>query len=99
MDVAWLNFSHGTHEEHGQNIEMLREAAVALEEAGDSYRFARTKIRTGAMATGEKVLLRAGQKFTITTAKVLGDSTRVSTVFRPLPHEVKLEIEYCWQTG
>jgi pyruvate kinase len=41
------------------------------------------------MAGGNKVLLRAGQKFTITTAKVLGDSTRVSTIFRPLPHEVK----------
>jgi hypothetical protein len=30
MDVARLNFSHGSHEEHGQNIVLLREAAVAL---------------------------------------------------------------------
>jgi pyruvate kinase len=33
-------------------------------------------------------MLRTGQKFVITTARVLGDSTRVSTVFTPLPREV-----------
>ena len=32
--------------------------------------------------------LRAGQRFVITTARVLGDTTRVSTTFRPLPREV-----------
>ncbi|MGB2627043.1 MAG: pyruvate kinase [Candidatus Acidiferrum sp.] len=90
MDVARLNFSHGSHEEHGQNIAMLREAGVALKKPlAILIDLQGPKIRTGAMATGEKVLLRAGQKFTITTAKVLGDSTRVSTVFKPLPEEVK----------
>jgi len=47
------------------------------------------KIRTGVLAGGGPVLLRTGQEFTITTAKVLGDSTRVSTVFEQLPREVK----------
>src|SRR5207245_2721468 len=37
---------------------------------------------------GGPVLLRAGQRFVITTAKVLGDSTRVNTTFTPLPREV-----------
>jgi len=46
------------------------------------------KIRTGPLAGASPVLLRTGQKFVITTARVLGDSTRVSTVFRPLPREV-----------
>ncbi len=90
MDVARLNFSHGSHEEHGQNIAMLREAALSLKRPlAILADLQGPKIRTGAMAGGGKVLLRAGQKFTITTAKVLGDSTRVSTIFRPLPHEVK----------
>jgi pyruvate kinase len=90
MDVARLNFSHGSHEEHGQNIAMLREAAGALKRPlAILADLQGPKIRTGAMAGGGKVLLRAGQKFTITTAKVLGDSTRVSTIFRPLPDEVK----------
>src|SRR5437870_12372984 len=48
----------------------------------------RSKIRTGALAGGGPVMLRAGQQFVITTAKVLGDSTRVSTTFMPLPREV-----------
>jgi pyruvate kinase len=47
------------------------------------------KIRTGALAGGGTVNLRGGQQFIITTAKILGDSTRVNTTFRPLPREVK----------
>src|SRR2546422_2445104 len=46
------------------------------------------KIRTGPLAGGGPGMLRSGQKFVITTAKILGDSTRVNTVFTPLPHEV-----------
>jgi pyruvate kinase len=46
------------------------------------------KIRTGVLAGGVPVALRSGQKFTITTAKILGDSTRVNTTFLPLPREV-----------
>ncbi len=90
MDVARLNFSHGSHEEHAENIMMLREAGVALKKPlAILADLQGPKIRTGTMAGGIKVLLRTGQKFTITTAKVLGDSTRVSTVFRPLPREVR----------
>src|ERR1700687_215429 len=46
------------------------------------------KIRTGPLAGGGPVMLRMGQRFVITTAKVLGDSTRVNTTFTPLPREV-----------
>jgi pyruvate kinase len=90
MDVARLNFSHGTHEEHAQNIASLREAAVLMKKPiAILADLQGPKIRTGALAGGGSVALRTGQKFVITTAKVLGDSTRVSTIFRPLPHEVK----------
>jgi pyruvate kinase len=89
MDVARLNFSHGTHEEHAKNISTLRAAAMEHEKPiailGDLQG---PKIRTGPLAGGGPVLLRAGQRFVITTAKVLGDSTRVNTVFTPLPREV-----------
>ena len=90
MDVARLNFSHGTHQEHAQSIAMLRAAAAEhkrpLAILADLQG---PKIRTGALAGGGTVLLRGGQKFVITTAKVLGDSTRVNTTFHPLPREVK----------
>ena len=90
MDVARLNFSHGTHHEHAENFTMLREAAVKFQKPiAILVDLQGPKIRTGALAGGGTVLLRAGQKFVITTAKVLGDSTRVNTTFHPLPREVK----------
>jgi pyruvate kinase len=89
MDVARLNFSHGTHEEHAKNISMLRAAAIEHEKPiAILADLQGPKIRTGPLAGGGPVMLRSGQKFVITTAKILGDSTRVNTVFTPLPHEV-----------
>ena len=89
MDVARLNFSHGTHEDHAKNIVALRAAAA---KAGKPIAILADlqgpKIRTGALAGGTPVILRTGQTFVITTAKILGDSTRVNTVFTPLPKEV-----------
>jgi pyruvate kinase len=89
MDVARLNFSHGKHEDHARNIAALRAAAASQ---GKTIAILADlqgpKIRTGSLASGSPVLLRSGQQFTITTAKILGDTTRVSTTFRPLPREV-----------
>ena len=89
MDVARLNFSHGSHAEHAQIIAALRAAAVEHEKPiAILADLQGPKIRTGPLAGSRPVFLRTGQRFTITTAKVLGDSTRVSTTFRPLPREV-----------
>src|SRR6266566_9280265 len=89
MDVARMNFSHGSHAQHLVCMQTLRAAAHKL---GKTIAILADlqgpKIRTGALAGGVPVMLRAGQKFTITTAKRLGDSTRVSTTFSPLPREV-----------
>jgi len=69
---------------------MLREAAAAFQKPiAILADLQGPKIRTGALAGGGTVTLRAGQQFVITTAKILGDSTRVSTIFHPLPREVK----------
>jgi pyruvate kinase len=89
MDVARLNFSHGTHEEHARNITMIRVASGKHEKpVAILADLQGPKIRTGALAGGGPVMLRSGQRFTITTAKILGDSTRVNTTFAPLPREV-----------
>src|SRR5271155_4290883 len=89
MDVARLNFSHGTHAEHAQSIAVLRAAAVEHKKPiAILADLQGPKIRTGPLAGSRAVQLRAGQRFIITTAKVLGDTTRVSTTFRPLPREV-----------
>jgi pyruvate kinase len=89
MDVARLNFSHGTHEEHAANIALLR--AAALEQGKTISILADLqgpKIRTGVLAGSQPVYLSAGQQFVITTARILGDSTRVNTTFTSLPREV-----------
>jgi len=90
LDVARLNFSHGTHEEHAETIAMLRETSGILKKPiAILADLQGPKIRTGALAGGGTVLLRAGQRFVITTSRILGDSTRVNTTFHALPREVK----------
>jgi pyruvate kinase len=89
MDVARLNFSHGSHQDHAQTIQLLRATAARLKKPiAILADLQGPKIRTGALAGGGPVQLREGQKFVITTARVLGDSTRVNTIFKPLPREV-----------
>src|SRR6202521_3720347 len=89
MDVARLNFSHGSHANHAESIAMLRAAAAHIHKPiAILADLQGPKIRTGPLAGGAPVILRTGQKFVITTARVLGDSTRVGTVFKPLPREV-----------
>lgn len=89
MDVARLNFSHGTHAEHLHCIQTLRSTAQKLKKTiAILADLQGPKIRTGVLAGGLPVQLRTGQAFTITTAKILGDSTRVNTTFLPLPKEV-----------
>ncbi|HEY2460727.1 MAG TPA: pyruvate kinase, partial [Candidatus Acidoferrum sp.] len=74
---------------HAQNIALLRAAAIKQQKPiAILADLQGPKIRTGPLAGGRPVLLRAGQTFVITTRRVLGDSTRVNTVFRPLPKEV-----------
>jgi pyruvate kinase len=89
MDVARLNFSHGSHLDHAQSIALLRATGVKLEKPlAILADLQGPKIRTGPLEGGTSVQLRAGERFTITTAKVPGDATRVSTTFRALPKEV-----------
>src|SRR4051812_30543812 len=89
MDVARLNFSHGSHADHARSITMLRDAAMQVRKPlAILADLQGPKIRTGALAGGGPVVLRTGQTFVITTARVLGDSTRVSTTFKQLPREV-----------
>ena len=80
MDVARLNFSHGKHEDHARSIDALRAAAVEHEKPiAILADLQGPKIRTGPLAGGVPVTLRAGQRFVITTARVPGDSNCVST--------------------
>jgi len=89
MDVARLNFSHGSHEEHAQNIERLRRAA---EREGRTLCILQDlqgpKIRTGRLERHEPVLIKIGSTVTITPEDVPGTATRISTTFPDLAKEV-----------
>ena len=85
MNVARINASHGTHEEHEKRVDWVREAA---EETGQAVAvlvdLQGPKIRLGTFESGP-VLLEQGDIFTITTEDVPGDKELVSTTFKGLP--------------
>ena len=82
MDVARLNFSHGTHEEHYATMKAVREAAGR---AGEPIAILQDlqgpKIRTGKLSSPE-VRLLDGAKFTITINEITGNAERVSTTYK-----------------
>ncbi len=89
LDVARLNFSHGTHEEHAKVIADLRAVSMRHEKPiAILADLQGPKIRTGLLEGGRPVNLRKGQKFTITTKMLKGNAEGVSTTYRPLPAEV-----------
>lgn len=90
MDVARLNFSHGTQEEHARNIAMLRDcAAQARRPLALLQDLQGPKIRTGRLVQGRVVLLRPGARFTITTREIDGTAEGVSTTYEDLPRDVQ----------
>jgi pyruvate kinase len=77
MNVARLNFSHGTLEEHAQTIQDIRATAARLSrQVAVLQDLAGPKIRTGLMAGGS-VNLENGQAFTLTNRDVPGDAHEV----------------------
>jgi pyruvate kinase len=88
VDVFRLNFSHGRHEEKSDLIRLIRKIAI------EKHRFLPIvadiqgpKIRIGDV--DGTIQLEEGDPFTITTEKVTGGKSMVSTPFESLPLEVK----------
>src|SRR5580692_570739 len=89
MDVARLNFSHGSHEDRVRMVANLRRASAKYEKPiGVLADLQGPKIRTGKLVAGKAVRLRFGQRFIITTRNIPGTEEGVSTTFRALPESV-----------
>jgi pyruvate kinase len=89
MDVARLNFSHGSHPEHARNIERLRRAAA---KEGRTICILQDlqgpKIRTGELQRHRPMLLKTGSTVMITPRNIAGTATHISTTFPDLAKEV-----------
>ena len=89
LNVARLNFSHGTHEEHRRRIDMIKKVrekldapiALMLDTKGPEYRI-------GSFADSP-VTVRAGDCFTFTSRNITGDEHTVSVSYENLPDEVE----------
>lgn len=89
MNVARLNFSHGSHAEHAERIarvKWVREklgtpTAIMLDTKGP-------EIRTGALAGGRAVQLRAGQRLVLGCDVEEGSAERVGQTFPDLARSV-----------
>ena len=91
MDVARLNFSHGTHEDHAGAIARIRAASRQLvRPVAILQDLQGPKIRTGPLQAGRAgVPLSAGDRIVITTEReVLGDERRISTTYAFLAQDV-----------
>lgn len=90
MNVARLNFSHGTHPEHQVNIDRIKKVrqelglpiAIMLDTKGPEYR-----IKT---FENGRITLKDGDTFTFTTDEVVGDQTRVSVNYAGLIHDLSV---------
>ena len=90
MNVARLNFSHGTHDQHKEKIEMIKRVrenlgmpiAIMLDTKGPEYRIKTFK--------DKKISLADGDSFTFTTEDVIGDETRVSVTYENLIDELNV---------
>lgn len=88
MDVARLNFSHGTHHDHKMRIEMVREASrITGKQIAILQDLQGPKIRIGMLE--KTVLLKPGEKLIITTEDIIGTYDRVSTTYKEIVHDVQ----------
>ena len=89
MNMARLNLSHGSYEEHQNRLDRVREASKAAKvPVAILVDLQGPKIRLGRFADGPHDLAR-GDIFTITTDDIQGTKERVSTTFKNLPGDCK----------
>ena len=89
MNVARLNFSHGSHEDHARVIRRLRKVARELGRTiGILQDLQGPKIRTGRLKDRLPITLQTGQTITITSRDVMGTADLISTTYQELARDV-----------
>jgi pyruvate kinase len=89
MNMARLNLSHGSHDEHQKRLDLVRAAAKKANKAvAILVDLQGPKIRLGRFSAGPHELSR-GDTFTITTDDIAGTKDKVSTTYKGLPGDCK----------
>jgi len=89
MNVARLNFSHGTQAEHAVKIDTIRSLSAELQKPVAILQdLCGPKIRVGTVAE-PGVQLNSGDSFVLTSRPVTGDARRVSVSYPDLPRQVR----------
>lgn len=89
MNVARFNFSHGTHEEHGRRLALLRKVSKELNIPVAALMDTKgPEIRTGHF-TDKKVFLEEGKKVIISHADVMGTAEKFSVSYKNMDRDLK----------
>ena len=90
MNVARLNFSHGSYEDHVEVIRTIRSISRTMSRPiGILLDLQGPKIRVGKLENGEPVRLKRNQSFAITNRDMAGTAAMVSTTYRALVTDVR----------
>jgi pyruvate kinase len=100
-NVFRLNFSHGSLQEHGENIERIRTVAAEMQRhIAILQDLPGPKVRTGRFSDGvSSVRLERGNPFVLTTHEVSGDGEHVSVSYKDLPADVAVGNRIYLQDG
>ena len=100
VDVFRLNFSHGTHESHGQTYRAVREAAArAGRHVAILQDLSGPKIRTGLLLDGRPIDLHKGDELRLAAGDDVGGPGRVFTRYAELSHPRSPGRGCCWTTA
>jgi pyruvate kinase len=89
MNVARLNFSHGTYGEHASYLKAIRKVAEELETPLAVIQdLPGPKLRTGSLKH-DAINLKQGDEIVLVATNTLGDEHKISTNFPALPQDVK----------
>ncbi len=82
MNVARLNFSHGTHEQKGQIIDSIRQISAELNlPIAILQDLSGPKIRTGRLVSDSPVMLEENADFSLISEDIEGDQSKVATSY------------------
>ena len=89
MDVARINFSHGSHEDHRKRVELFKQARESLNLPIPLLLDTKgPEIRTGKFENGE-IQLKEGDSFVLTGENIVGNVARCSVTYKDLYRDVK----------